>query len=134
MSEQSLKGTILLIEDEFGFRRIYTSVFTYAGYDVLDAEDGEKGFQMALKHRPSIVLLDLLLPQMNGFEVLKKIRETDEIKTMPVIILSALGEEREIAMGLSMGANDYLIKGSSNPKEILDKVQEILNARAANAK
>jgi DNA-binding response OmpR family regulator len=134
MNEQSPKGTVLLIEDEFGFRRIYTSVFKYAGYDVLDAEDGEKGYQMVLKHRPSIVLLDLLLPKMNGFEVLKKIRETDELKTMPVIILSALGEEREVGMGLSMGANDYLIKGKSNPKEILDKVQEILNALAAAAK
>jgi two-component system alkaline phosphatase synthesis response regulator PhoP len=133
MNEQSPKGTVLLIEDEFGFRRIYTSVFKYAGYDVLDAEDGEKGFQMVLKHRPSIVLLDLLLPKMNGFEVLKKIRATDEFKTIPVIILSVMGDKREVGMGLSLGANDYLIKGTSNPKEILDKVEEILNARAANA-
>jgi len=134
MNEQSPKGTVLLIEDEFGFRRIYTSVFKYAGYDVLDAEDGEKGFQMVLKHRPSIVLLDLLLPKLNGLEVLKKIRATDEIKKTPVIIFSVMGEEREVGMGLSMGANDYLIKGNSNPKEILDKVQEILSARVSDAK
>jgi len=134
MNEQNPKGTVLLIEDEFGFRRIYTSVFKYAGYDVLDAEDGEKGFQMVLKHRPSIVLLDLLLPKMNGLEVLKKIRATDEIKKIPVIIFSVLGEEREVGMGLSMGANDYLIKGNSNPKEILDKVQDILSAQVPDAK
>ncbi len=134
MNEQNPKGTVLLIEDEFGFRRIYTSVFKYAGYDVLDAEDGEKGFQMVLKHRPSIVLLDLLLPKMNGLEVLKKIRATDELKKIPVIIFSVLGEEREVGMGLSMGANDYLIKGNSNPKEILDKVQDILSAQVPDAK
>jgi DNA-binding response OmpR family regulator len=134
MSEKSLKGTVLLIEDEFGFRRIYSSVFKFAGYDVLDAEDGEKGFQMVLDHRPSIVLLDLLLPKMNGFEVLKKIRATEEIKKTPVIIFSVMGEPREVGMGLSLGANDYTIKGTSSPKEVLDKVEEILNAQAAAAK
>jgi len=134
MSEQSLKGTVLLIEDEFGFRRIYHSVFKFAGYDVLDAEDGEKGFQMVLEHRPSIVLLDLLLPKMNGFEVLKKIRATEAIKMTPVMIFTVMEDAREIGIGLALGANDYTVKGDSNPKEILDKVEDILNARAAVGK
>jgi DNA-binding response OmpR family regulator len=134
MSEQITKGTVLLIEDEFGFRRIYNSIFKFAGYDVLDAEDGEKGFQMVLEHRPSIVLLDLLLPKMNGFEVLKKIRATEAIKTTPVMIFTVMEDAREIGIGLALGANDYTVKGDSNPKEILDKVEEILNAQSAVGK
>jgi DNA-binding response OmpR family regulator len=132
MSEKSIKGTVLLIEDEFGFRRIYTSVFKFAGYDVLDAEDGEKGLQMVLTHRPSIVLLDLLLPKLNGFDVLKRIRATEEIKNTPVIIFTVMESPREIGIGLALGANDYTVKGKSNPKEVLDKVQEILASVAKN--
>jgi DNA-binding response OmpR family regulator len=131
--KKDTKGTVLLIEDEPGFRRIYTSVFKYAGYDVLEAEDGEKGLQMVQKHRPSIVLLDLLLPKMNGFDVLKKIRETDGLKTVPVIIFTVLGEKREIGIGLSIGANDYITKGNSTPKQILDKLEEILATSSQQA-
>ena len=80
MSSTETKVKILLVEDEPGFRRIYSFVLKNAGYDVLEAEDGEKGIQMVLEHHPDLVLLDLMLPKISGFDVLKKIRETVSIK------------------------------------------------------
>jgi len=71
---------------------------------------------------------------MNGFEVLKKIRATEEIKSTPVMIFTVMEDAREIGIGLALGANDYTVKGDSNPKEILDKVEEILNAQVAVGK
>jgi DNA-binding response OmpR family regulator len=132
MKSPNHKETILLIDDEPGFRRIYTSVFTFAGFEVLEAEDGEKGFKMVIEHQPSVILLDLLIPHMNGFDVLKKIRETERVKHIPVMIFTVMGEAREIAIGMSLGANDYVIKGTTTPKEILDKIQAILSTSKSN--
>jgi DNA-binding response OmpR family regulator len=126
MSNQNIKGKILLIEDEPGFRRIYSCVLKNAGYEILEAEDGEKGLQMAIEHQPALVLLDLMLPKLHGFEVLKKIRETESIKDTPVIIFSVMGEQREIEQGSLLGANDYTIKGFYSPKDILNKIENAL--------
>jgi DNA-binding response OmpR family regulator len=121
-----LKETILMIEDELGFRRIYSSVFKNAGYEVLEAEDGEKGLQMVIEHQPNVVLLDLMLPKMNGFDVLKEMRESELVKHIPVIIFSVIGEESLIEKGLSLGATDYTIKGFYTAQQILSKIQAVL--------
>ena len=126
MSSQNIKGKILLIEDEPGFRRIYSCVLKNAGYEIMEAEDGEKGLEMAIEHQPALVLLDLMLPKLHGFEVLKKIRATESIKDTPVIIFSVMGEQREIEQGVLLGATDYTIKGFYSPKDILSKIENAL--------
>jgi len=128
MNSQSIKGTILLIEDEPGFRHIYSLVLKNAGYDVLEAVDGDAGLKMVLANKPTLVLLDLMLPKLHGFDVLKKIRETESVKEIPVIIFSVMGEQMDIERGMILGANDYTIKGFYTPKEILGKIEAVLSS------
>src|SRR5579863_6481198 len=120
------KGTILIVEDQQGFRRIYHDVLTSDGYEVLEAQDGEEGWQMVKSHKPHLVLLDLGLPKIDGFEVLKRIREDAETKAIPVIIFSVLGEQKDVKKGLEMGANDYTVKGFYTPRQILSKIKSLM--------
>jgi two-component system, OmpR family, alkaline phosphatase synthesis response regulator PhoP len=120
------KGTILLVEDQEGFRRIYKDVLNADGYEVLTAEDGEAGWEMAKQKKPGLVLLDLGLPKVDGFEVLRRMREDAETKNIPVIIFSVMGEQKDIKKALGMGANDYTVKGFYTPRQILSKVKSLL--------
>jgi DNA-binding response OmpR family regulator len=121
------KGTILIVEDQQGFRRIYHDVLANDGYDVLEAEDGEAGWEAVKSKKPHLVLLDLGLPKIDGFEVLKKIRADAETKHIPVIIFSVLGEQKDVKKGLELGANDYTVKGFYTPRQILSKIKNLMN-------
>ena len=120
------KNSILIVDDEPGFRRIYMDVLENEGYTVLEAEDGEQGFNAVKKEKPALVLLDIVLPSLSGFDVLKKIRQDSEIKDIPVIIFSVLGDKDTIKKGLDLGANDYTVKGFYTPREILSKIRDLL--------
>ena len=120
------KETILIIEDQAGFRHIYQDALEGDGYKVLLAEDGENGWQLAKSEKPELILLDLVLPKLHGLEVLKNIRADAETKNIPVIILSVLGEKENIQKGLEAGANDYMVKGYSKPREIMSKIRSLL--------
>lgn len=120
------KGTILLIEDEESFRRIYGDIIKHDGYEILEAEDGERGWELVKKKKPNLILLDLILPKLHGLEVLKKIRSDEETKAIPVLILSVQGEQTDIQKGLELGANDYTVKGFYSPREILSKIHSLL--------
>ena len=120
------KGTVLLVEDQEGFHRIYKDVFQSDGYDVLTAEDGEIGWEMVKQKKPGLVLLDLGLPKLDEFEVLRRMREDAETKNIPVIIFSVMGERKDIKKALDMGANDYTVKGFYTPRQILSKVKSLL--------
>jgi DNA-binding response OmpR family regulator len=123
MTSQNL---ILIVEDQPGFRRIYEDVLSDAGYVVLVAEDGEKGWEMAKSRQPQLILLDLGLPKMDGFEVLKRIRADETTKAIPIIIFSVMGDEKDIKKAMDMGANDYTIKGFYTPRQILSKVKNLV--------
>lgn len=120
------KGTILIVEDQQGFRRIYHDVLQNDGYEVLEAQDGEEGWQMVKGHKPNLVLLDLGLPKIDGFEVLRRIRADAETADIPVIIFSVLGEQKDLKKGLEMGANDYTVKGFYTPRQILSKIKSLM--------
>lgn len=120
------KGIILIIEDSVSFRKIYKRVLESDGFKVLEAEDGETGWDLVQKEQPDLVLLDLVLPNISGFEVLKKIRADKLTREIPVLILSVLGEQKYIKEGLELGANDYTVKGFYSPKEILSKIHALL--------
>jgi len=121
------KGTILIVEDQQGFRRIYHDVLENDGYEVLEAEDGEAGWLAAKEKKPSLILLDLGLPKIDGFEVLKRIRADEETKAIPVIIFSVLGEQKDVNRGLELGANDYTVKGFYTPRQILSKIKSLIS-------
>lgn len=124
------KGKILIVEDEPGFRRIYKEVLETDGYTVVLAEDGERGLESASAESPDLILLDLRLPTMHGFEVLKKLKENEATKKIPVVIFSVMGEEDDIQEGLDLGAEDYAVKGFYSPREILKQVGAILTRTA----
>jgi DNA-binding response OmpR family regulator len=125
-----MKGTILLVEDSATFRRTYKSVIQDAGFDVIEAVDGESGLWLATTAKPSLVVLDLLLPKMSGFDVLKQIRSAPATRDLPVIILSLLGDKVDIQKGLDLGANDYTVKGFHSPREVVRKIENVLADRA----
>jgi DNA-binding response OmpR family regulator len=120
------KRTILIVEDQAGFRMIYEDLLVDAGYQVICAEDGETGWNLAKEKKPSLVLLDLGLPKMDGFEVLRRMRADNETKDIPVIIFSVMGEQANVKRAMDMGANDYTIKGFYTPRQILSKIKSQL--------
>jgi len=116
---------ILIIEDDKFLRELVTQKLAKEGYEILEAADGENGVKMA-KKKPDLVLLDLLLPGINGFEVLARIKQNPSLSQIPVIILSNLGQKNDIEKGLKMGARDYLIKAHFTPAQIVEKIKNIL--------
>ena len=104
------KRSVLIIEDESDILDMIRLRLKKEGFDVFAADTGEVGLAVALERRPDLVLLDLMLPIMNGFDVLKKIKADRAIARTPVIIVSARGEESDIVVGLELGADDYVTK------------------------
>jgi DNA-binding response OmpR family regulator len=125
-----MKGTILLVEDSPTFRKTYKNILEGSGFKVLESEDGEKAWALVQSQKPSLVLLDLLLPKMSGLEVLKNIRATEASREIPVIIFSLLGEKVDIQKGLDAGANDYTVKGFYSPREVVRKIEAVLTSTA----
>ncbi len=121
------KIAVLLVEDDSFLLGMYATKFELEGFEVLTAEDGEKGLKAAKEKRPDIILLDILMPRMNGVEVLEELKKDDTTKGIPVILLTNLNQKEEIERCMSMGANDYLIKAHFMPSEVIEKVKKILN-------
>jgi len=117
---------ILIIEDDKFLRELIAQKLIREGYEISEAADGEEGIKSLEKKKPDLVLLDLILPGMDGFEVLAKMKTKPILSEIPVIILSNLGQKDDIEKGLKMGANDYLIKAHFTPDEIIAKIKEIL--------
>lgn len=118
--------TILIVEDEPGFRRTYSDLFEHYGHRVLQAENGQIGWELASKEVPNIILLDLVMPVMTGYELLAKLQENEATKNIPVIIFSVLGEQTDIQKALELGASDYIVKGFYSPQEVLGKIGKFL--------
>ena len=121
------KIKVLLIEDEKEVAELYRLKLTLDGYEVLTALSGQEGLEKAFKENPELIFLDIKMPEMDGFEVLKKIRESAKTKNTPVIILSNFDEQELIEKGLTLGANEYLIKSQFSPEEISNKVKDFVS-------
>ena len=105
---------------------IYQKKFEMEGFKVSLAENGEVGLDAAKKKKPDIILLDILMPKMDGFAVLKELKKDDSVKDIPVILLTNLGQKDDVEKGLEMGAVDYLIKAHFKPSETVAKVRKAL--------
>jgi DNA-binding response OmpR family regulator len=117
---------ILIIEDDVFLRELIVRKIVKENFVALEANSGEEGLEMIKKEKPDLVVLDLMLPGIDGNEVLKKIKEDKNTKLIPVIILSNRAEPEEIEKGLKMGAVDYLVKAHLTPNEIIEKIKTIL--------
>lgn len=122
---------VLIVEDEDFLVRALKDNLVSDGYSVSVAMDGEAAFDELKKKTPSLILLDLLLPRKNGFDVLKEIRQSPEWQLIPVVILSNLGEDSEIKRALELGANDYFVKSQHPIQEVMEKVREYLQGKGS---
>jgi DNA-binding response OmpR family regulator len=125
MAKKKIK--ILLVEDDSFLLNMYATKFELENFDVVVAEDGEKGIRMAKTEKPDIILLDIMLPKIDGFDVLKALKKSQETSNLPVILLTNLSQKDDIDKGLALGAVDFLIKAHFMPSEVVEKIKKILS-------
>lgn len=118
---------ILIVEDEEILSKVLKEKFERAGFKVSTAMDGEVAITEAKRFQPDVILLDLILPKKNGFEVLQELRSGSELKISPIIIvLSNLGQDEDIKKALQLGAEDYIVKTQHPVNEVIEKVKDYL--------
>jgi DNA-binding response OmpR family regulator len=122
------KKTLLIIEDEQPLSSVLSEKFRKEKYQVLLARDGKKGLALALDKHPDLILLDIVMPQMDGLTMLKKLRKDSWGATVPVLILSNLSDSDKIEESMAQGVYDYLIKTDWKLEEVLEKVRQRLEA------
>ncbi len=120
------KVKVLVVEDDSFLAGIYTTKLGLEGFEVLSAGDGEAGLKMAKKEIPDIILLDILMPKMDGFEVLDELKKDPTTQKIPVIVLTNLGQKEDVERGLKGGAADYLIKAHFVPADTVAKIRKVL--------
>lgn len=118
---------ILLIEDDPFLSEIYVTKFEEAGFEISVAQDGMLGLQKIRERAPDLLLLDIVMPNMDGFELLRAIKEDTELKHIPIVILSNLGEQENVEKGFALGAEAYIIKAHYTPTEVVAKIKEIFS-------
>ncbi|MBI2989666.1 MAG: response regulator [Candidatus Magasanikbacteria bacterium] len=117
---------ILLVEDDTFLANIYKTKFEMEGFKVVVAINGTLALEEVKKKHPQLILLDILLPKMDGFSVLEHLKSDEKTKNIPVILLTNLGQKDDVDKGLALGAVDYLIKAHFKPSETVDKVKKVL--------
>lgn len=117
---------IMIVEDDPTLRDIYTTRFTAEGYRVATASDGEAALSTAVKERPDLILLDIMMPKISGFDVLDILRATPETKDTKIVVMSALSQTADIEKGKALGASAYLVKSQVTLSEVVEKVKAIL--------
>lgn len=121
------KNKILIIEDDSFISDMYKIKLESEGFEVSVAADGVQGLEAAGKENPDLILLDIVMPKMDGFTVLQNLKEKPEVQNIPVIMLTNLGQKDSVEKGLKLGAADYIIKAHFTPLEVVDKVKAFLN-------
>ncbi|MCD6549996.1 response regulator [bacterium] len=122
----SVKNKILIVEDDKFLRDLLARKLIKEGYEISVAVDGEEALRKVKEEKPNLILLDLILPGIGGFDVLAQIKKDAELAEIPVIILSNLGQKDDIEKGLKLGAMDYLIKAHFAPGEIIEKIKKVI--------
>lgn len=117
---------ILVIEDEATLQKALIDALEQSGYETVSALDGEEGWKFVREEMPDLVLLDIILPKMDGFDVLRNIKSAMETSKIPVIILTNLGDLNNIQKALELGANTYLVKADFHLDDVLKKVEQTL--------
>ena len=117
---------VLIVEDDEMLAGMYAEKFTMSGYNAQVAHDGSEGLKQVESFMPDIVLLDIIMPKVDGFVVLKRIKSNDALSKIPVIMLTNLGQEDDINKAKKLGATDYFVKANHTPAEIIKKVEGIL--------
>ncbi|MCK9578925.1 MAG: response regulator [Methanoregula sp.] len=118
---------ILLVEDDNFLLGMYADKFRAEGFEAHIADNGAKGLRLAKEKSPDVILLDVMLPKMDGFEMLRELQKDAATKNIPVILLTNLSQKDEVKKGLMLGAKDFLIKAHFMPQEVVEKVKTVLS-------
>jgi DNA-binding response OmpR family regulator len=121
-----MEKSILVVEDDRFLRELMSQKLIKEGFKTIQAVNGEEGLKKIKEEKPGVVLLDLILPGIDGFEVLSRVKADPEISQTPIIILSNLGQREDVERGVKLGATDYLIKAHFTPGEIIEKIKNIM--------
>lgn len=123
---------VLIVEDDPLMRRMYQKIFGFEKYEVEMAADGEEGLAKAASANPTVILLDVMMPKMNGLQVLEKLKADPATKNIPVIMLTNLAGQQDAESALAKGAVKYIIKSEHEPKEVADLVKEVVAGYTRN--
>lgn len=126
MSNSKNKKRILVAEDEAMMSTMYKTRLEADGFEVLVAGNGSEALELAQKEKPDLILLDVIMPQLDGFTVLEKIKEDPKIKKIPVLMITNLGTDEDKKKGEEKGAADYIVKANFTPEQISEKVKKYL--------
>jgi len=118
--------TILITEDDPLMSRMYQKIFTFEGFEVVMAADGQEGLDKAREIKPTMILLDVMMPKLNGLQVLEKLKADPETKAIPVVMLTNLAGQQDAENALAKGAIKYIVKSEYEPKQVADMVKELL--------
>lgn len=117
---------ILIIEDDPLMSRLYQKAFTFEGYQVVSAFDGEEGWEKMKQENPNLILLDIMMPKLNGLQFLEKIKKDPDYKKIPVVCLTNLAGQQDAEKALLLGAVKYIVKSEYEPKQVVNMIKEIL--------
>jgi DNA-binding response OmpR family regulator len=124
---------ILIAEDERDIRDLVVLSLEFAGFEVVAAANGAEAIKVAAEHKPDLILMDVRMPRMTGYEACKQLKQIEDTQDIPIVFLSAKGQETEVKKGLDVGAVDYIIKPFA-PDELARRVEEILKREASDAR
>jgi len=119
---------ILIVEDDVLIGRLYQKIFTVEGYQVAVAVDGQQGLDMVRTFKPTLILLDIMMPKLNGLQVLEKLKVDPETKNIPVVMLTNLSSQQDAEAALLKGAVKYIIKSEQTPKQVFEVIKQLLAA------
>ena len=134
MNESNSTKLILIVEDEAPSQEIYRDILESEGYDTQVAESAETALEWLSSNTPDLVLLDIILPQQSGIDVLRHIRESAMTKNTPVVVYSVINDQAKIDQALALGANDFTIKGETPAYEVLNKINTLLGVHPMSEK
>ncbi|KKQ37123.1 MAG: hypothetical protein US53_C0027G0003 [Candidatus Woesebacteria bacterium GW2011_GWA1_37_7] len=117
---------ILIVEDDPVLLKMYTEKFTFEGFSVLNAKDGEEALKTALTQKIDIILLDIMLPRMSGTDFLEKFRQNPKGSQVPVVALTNLAEEEEKQKAIKLGVEEYLVKAMQTPEQVVEKIKKYI--------
>ena len=120
---------LLIVEDDTVLQKALSSYLTTETFEVISALDGEEGIRMALSEKPDLILLDIVLPKKDGYQVLQEVKANSETKHIPIVLLTNLGSIADVEKALEMGATTYLVKADYKLEEVDAKIKEILNIK-----
>ena len=132
--DNKFKSKILLVEDDKMLADMYITKFSKEGLQVMRAEDGAEGLEKAKAEKPDLVLLDIIMPKLDGFAVLKEIKKEPGLENTHILLLTNLGQSEDVEKGRELGADDYFIKANHTPAEIVEKVKYMLTKKMQEEK